>query len=65
MPRDYAAVTSGLAKELIMPEPNSAFEKLRRGDGESRIPEDVVKAGSYAPRPESMKERLPSVFRFV
>src|SRR5215208_7219901 len=65
MPGDHAAVTRGLAKELIVPEPHGAPEKLRRGDCESRVPEYVVKPGRDAPCPQRMKEGIFGVFRFV
>jgi len=65
MPRDHAAVTRWLAEELIVPEAHSAFEQLRRGHGESRIPKQIMKALSDAPRAQGMKDNLLWVFRFV
>ena len=65
MPRDNPAVVCRLAKELVVPKADRPAQKLARRDGEGRVPEDVVKAGSDAPGAQGVKQHLGWVGRLV
>ena len=50
MPSHDAAVSRGLAEQLIVPKSDCAAEQLAGRHEERRIPQDVVECGSQSPR---------------
>jgi len=65
MPSDHSAVMRGLAEELVVPEANGSAQELRRGNGKSRMPEQIMKAGRDSPRAKGMKKHMIGIARFV
>ena len=65
MPSDYTAMSSGLAKQLVVPETHGTAQELRRRDGELRMPQNIMKARRDAPRTERVKEFAVSLIGFV
>src|SRR5438270_6713310 len=65
MPRDDSAMMRRLTEKLVVPEADSATEKLRRGHSESGIPQYVMEAGRDAPSSERVKENFRRVCGFV
>jgi hypothetical protein len=58
-------VTGGLAKELVVPEPNRSFQELAGCHGKCWIPEEIMKAWGDPPSAESMKENGVRICGFV
>src|SRR5437660_1875510 len=58
MPGHYSAMMSRLAEELVVPEANRAAKKLHRRDGESRMPQEIVKSRRYPPCAQGMEQHV-------
>src|SRR2546425_7349634 len=65
MPGYDAAVSGRFAEKLIVPETTCAAQQLRGRQQERRIPEQVMKARSNAPRAQRMKQRGRWISRLV
>ena len=55
MPGHDSAMMSRLAEKLVVPESNRSAKKLRCRDRECRMPQEIVKAGSYPPCAQGME----------
>src|SRR5277367_5720959 len=65
MPGHDSAMMSRLAEELVVPEPNRSTKKLCGRDSECRMPEEIVKAGSYPPCAQGMEQHVVRIAGLV
>ena len=65
VPRDAAAVSRGLAEELVVPEAHRAAQELRGREREARVPQKVMKARRDSPSAQRVEEHARRVARLV
>ena len=65
VPGDHAAMPGRFAKELIVPEADCPAQQLRRGDGEGRVPEQIVEPRRDPPRAQGVEQDRVRIARFV
>src|SRR5215831_16833074 len=61
VPGNNSPVMSRFAEKLVVPEANGAAQQLRRGNRDSWVPEQVVKAWRDAPRAERMEQNMAGI----
>jgi hypothetical protein len=61
VPDDYTTMMRRFIEDLIVPETHWTIDQLRRRNYKSRMPQKIVKTGSYAPGTERMKKYLPGI----
>ena len=65
MPRYDAPMLCRLAEQLVVPEPGSALQQLRRCRRHDGVPQNVVESRRQPPRAERVEQDLGRVFALV
>src|SRR5262249_1919992 len=65
VPGPNSPVTGGFAEQLVVPKANAAAQQLRRRNGDSRVPQQVVKAWRDPPGAERMEQHMVGIGRLV